>query len=153
MTGVATESGEYLVLFSDVTSNSAGSYRASVVVAGEPQASGNGNFLSAVSGTDFEGGFVQGDMDVVTVNVTAGRRIRASLGERDENGATDEFDPQIQIYTPSGSLLAGDSINSSDLSISGVAIESGDYLVVFSDVTSNYFAFIVLRLLLEVIHC
>ena len=137
VTGVSAETGEHVVVFSDVGSNNVGAYRASVVVAGEDQFSGNGNFLSAVSGTDFEGGFVQGDLDVVTINVTAGGTIRASLGERDENGVNDEFDPQIQIYSPSGSLLVGNSINNSEISITGVATESGEHVVVFSDITSN----------------
>jgi len=135
---VATETGEHVVVFSDANSDEAGAYRASVVVAGESQAAGNGNFLTAVSGTDFEGGFVKGDLDVVTIQVTAGGTIRASLGERDET-VDDEFDPQIQIYSPSGSLLVGNSINSSGISVAAVATETGEHVVVFSDANSDEF--------------
>ena len=96
--------------------------------------------VAATSGGDFSGALSGANpSDSYIFSVAAGSHIRASLGERDEGATNDEFDPQIQIYSPSGSLLVGDWANSTGVSVSAVATETGEHVVVFSDLGSDEF--------------
>ncbi|MFC7337847.1 hypothetical protein ACFQY0_11715 [Haloferula chungangensis] len=88
-----------------------------------------------VSGSDVAGSVGPGDWtDSYTIEVSAGAVIRAAVGEVSDT----DFDPAVEILSPTGAALASSYSNSTGTSAYvASAPVSGTYTIVVSDYSSN----------------
>ena len=135
---VAPVTGTYLVLVSSFDSgfDGEGTYRLTMTKTPGPITVSPGDQGGALTnGAAHAGDIVQGDLDVWTINVTAGLRISVQI---DETAETDDFRPWIRIWGPNGTTLGSTSGLTSAALGPVVAPVTGTYLVLVSSFDSGF---------------
>jgi hypothetical protein len=126
---IAPVTGTYLVVVAsaDPGVDGTGTYRLTMTHTPGPIAVSAGDQGGALTnGATHAGEIVQGDLDVWTINVTAGQHITAQISETSE---TDDFRPWIRVWAPNGATLGSAFGISTAQLISGAAPVTGTYLV------------------------
>jgi hypothetical protein len=134
---IAPVTGTYLVLVASADSgvDGTGTYRLTLANTPGPITVSPGDEGGPLTnGVSHTGAIVQGDVDVWTINVTAGMRISAQITETSE---TDDFRPWIRVWTPAGGTV-GSSFGLTAGQIGPVvAPVTGTYLVVVASADSG----------------
>ena len=124
---VAPQTGTYYLAASDQDGGGNGTYTLGLIAAPGPVTPGPRGGL-IISGEERGDVLPAGALDVYTFTAQAGGGIRATMGEVSGSG----FDPQLNLYSPSGLLLAS-HYGSSGAAIDAVAPETGTYYLAASD--------------------
>jgi hypothetical protein len=134
---IAPATGTYLVLVASADSggDGTGTYRLNFAKTPGPiTVSGGDQGGPITSGSPQSGEIVAGDIDVWTINVTAGQRITVQITETAE---TNDFRPWIRLWAPSGVTL-GSAFGLTGAQIGPtVAPATGTYLIVVASADSG----------------
>ena len=135
---VANVTGTYLVLVGSFDSgfDGSGTYSLTMTKTLGPVAVSPGDQGGPLTNhAAHAGAIVQGDVDVWTINVTAGQPIRVQIAETAD---TDDFRPWIRVWAPNGGSL-GSVAGSASAQIGPVAAPvTGTYLVLVSSFDSGF---------------
>ena len=126
LTTRATEAGTYRIKTTSVNRNF-GDYRITVVAAPGPLAASDDNAV-LTSGQTVEGSIPIGDLDVFTIEATAGAAIRVGLGRTD-----DEYRPRVTLIDPSGEVVENSLTSSGGTQIRASATLTGTYTIIVSE--------------------
>ena len=122
----APVAGRYRIKTTSVNRNF-GDYRITAVAAPGALAVSDDN-LALTSGQTVEGSIPIGDLDVFTIEATAGAAIRVGLGSTDGT-----FDPSIELIDPTGVTLGNRSTLNTGTQIRATATVDGTYTIVVSE--------------------
>jgi hypothetical protein len=138
---IAPVTGTYLVLVASFDSgfDGTGTYRLTMTKTPGPISVSSGDEGGALTnGVAHNGSIVQGDLDVWTINATAGQRIKVQINEVTE---TDDFRPWIRIWAPNGATLGSTSgLTAAQLGgTSGIIVPvTGTYLILVASFDSGF---------------
>jgi hypothetical protein len=135
---IAPVTGTYLVLVSSFDSgfDGEGTYRLTMAKTPGPVAVSPGDQGGALTnGAAHAGDIIQGDLDVWTINVTAGQTISVQISETAE---TDDFRPWIRLWAPNGTTLGSASGLITAQLGPVVAPVTGTYLVLVGSFDSGF---------------
>jgi hypothetical protein len=132
----AASSGTFLVVVGDVTGSwqGSGAYRLTLAKTGDPvvvSAGDEGGRLT--NGVMHIGTIDVGDLDLWTVEATAGQAIVVRMGET----SPVLFSPELRIYGPNGALLDS-AFSTVGAEVVATAGTSGTFLVVAGDITASW---------------
>jgi len=129
----ATNSGTFLVVaanypyYSDAAS---GLYFLTLAKTGGALATSPGDEGGSLNGSGVYNGTISvGDLDAFSFTACAGDFINLHV---DETSQTNNFDPWIRLYGPTG-LLIGSAFGTTSAEVSGVATNTGSYMVVIAN--------------------
>jgi hypothetical protein len=131
-----TQTGTYTLNISGLN-NTTGAYAATLALPGVAPEPGT-DAGPIASGAYRPASITEGDLDVHTIQGTAGGSLLVSMGELETSG----FDPIIEIFSPTGALLTGATSAAGTVILQQNLPATGTYYVVagdqFSDETGNY---------------
>jgi hypothetical protein len=135
---VAPVTGTYLVLVASFDSgfDGEGTYRLTMTHTPGPITVSPGDQGGALTnGGTHNGEIIRGDVDVWTINATAGQTITVNINEVVDN---DDYRPWIRLWAPNGASL-GDVAGVTSAQINGaVAPATGTYLVLVGTFDSGF---------------
>ena len=122
----APVAGRYRIKTTSLNRNF-GDYRITAVAAPGPLAVSDENQV-LTSGQTVEGSIPIGDLDVFTIEASAGASIRVGIGSTDGT-----FDSRVELIDPTGATIANSSVVNTGLQIDADATVAGTYTIVVSE--------------------